>query len=184
MPPQRSLGEVLHKMLQDSDLSFRDFVEVSLYHPELGYYARPKSPIGKAGDFVTSPLLSPVFSFALSLLISEFVHRQKDEMCSIVDVGCGDGSLIYSLYAAAPHDVRERARFFGVDRSLERVGSGEGVEFTTDLSSIPRHDAQLIIANELFDALPFARLVMRDEDLHELWVTERDGQFDWSEHEA
>jgi SAM-dependent MidA family methyltransferase len=40
-----------------------------------------------------------------------------------------------------------------------------------------------VISNELFDALPFARLVRR-EDLHELWVTERDGGFDWSEHEA
>ncbi|HMC23304.1 MAG TPA: SAM-dependent methyltransferase [Thermoanaerobaculia bacterium] len=184
MPPQRSLDNVLHKMLQDSDLSFRDFVEVSLYHPELGYYAGPRSPVGKAGDFVTSPLLSPVFSFALSLLISEFVRKETDALCSIVDIGCGDGSLIYSLYARAPAVVRQRARFFGVDRSLERVGGGEGVEFTTDLSSIPRHDAQLIIANELFDALPFARMVMRDEHLHELWVTERDGQLDWSEHEA
>jgi SAM-dependent MidA family methyltransferase len=184
MPPQRSLGDVLHKMLQDSDLSFRDFVEVSLYHPELGYYARSKSPIGKAGDFVTSPLLSPVFSFTLSLLISEFVRNETDGVCSIVDVGCGDGSLIYSLYEQTPPDVRERARFFGVDRSLERVGGGGGVEFTTDLSRVTRHDAQLIIANELFDAFPFARLVMRDEHLQELWVTERDGQLDWSEHEA
>ena len=184
MPPQRSLGDVLHKMLQDSDLPFRDFVEVSLYHPELGYYRRSESPIGKAGDFVTSPLISPVFSFTLSLLISEFAHRVADGMCSIVDIGCGDGLLIYSLYAQAPSAVRERARFFGVDRSLERVGGGGGVEFTTDLSSVPGHDAQLIIANELFDALPFARLVMRDEHVHELWVTERDGQFDWSEHEA
>jgi SAM-dependent MidA family methyltransferase len=171
-------------MLQDSDLSFRDFVEVSLYHPELGYYSRSKSPIGKGGDFVTSPLLSPVFSFTLSLLVSEFVHNANDGVCSIVDVGCGDGSLIYSLYGHVPDAVRERARFFGVDRSLDRVAAGVGVEFTTDLSSIPRHNAQLIISNELLDSLPFARLVMRDEHLHELWVTEHNGQLDWSEHEA
>src|SRR5947208_583644 len=112
MPPERSLAVVLHKMLQDSDLSFRDFVEVSLYHPELGYYSRPNSPIGKTGDFVTSPSLSPVFSFALSLLITEFVHNIPDGVCSIVDVGCGDGSLIHSLYEAGRGTG---AQFFGVD---------------------------------------------------------------------
>ncbi|HET7437306.1 MAG TPA: SAM-dependent methyltransferase, partial [Thermoanaerobaculia bacterium] len=41
-----------------------------------------------------------------------------------------------------------------------------------------------VISNELFDAFPFARLVQRGDELHELWVTERDGVLDWTEHEA
>ncbi|MDQ6801772.1 MAG: SAM-dependent methyltransferase [Acidobacteriota bacterium] len=167
-------------MLQDSDLPFRDFVEVALYYPELGYYSKVKSPVGKQGDYVTSPQISPVFSFAMSLVISEFVRFQGNEVCTIVDMGCGDGSLIHSLYEA----LGPKARFWGVDRSLERVRERAGVNFTTNLAEVPRGDAQLIICNELFDALPFARLVMRDEHLHELWVTERDGVLDWSEHEA
>ena len=58
------------------------------------------------------------------------------------------------------------------------------VTYVSSLAEIPPADARLIISNELFDALPFARLVQRDEHLHELWVTERDGVLDWSEHEA
>ncbi len=168
-------------MLQDSDLPFRDFMEVALYDPELGYYSQDNSPVGKAGDFVTSPLLSPVFSFALSLLVSEFGESNSGRVCTIVDIGCGDGSLIYSLYAACRDP---KARYWGIDRSLDRVGAGTEVEFTTDLQKVPPGDAQLVICNELFDALPFARLVMRDEHLHELWVTEREGDLDWNEHEA
>jgi SAM-dependent MidA family methyltransferase len=182
MSSQSSLGSTLHKMLQDSDLPFRDFVEVALYHPELGYYARPESPVGKGGDFVTSPLLSPVFSFALSLVVAEFIRFAKDGVCTIVDIGCGDGSLIHSLYEA--HGGGVEAQFWGVDRSLERVRGREGVNFTTDLARVDRGGAQLVICNELFDALPFARLVQRGEHLHELWVTERDGAFEWAEHEA
>jgi SAM-dependent MidA family methyltransferase len=49
---------------------------------------------------------------------------------------------------------------------------------------VPRGGAHLIISNELFDAVPFARLVQRGEHLHELWVTERDGELDWVEREA
>jgi SAM-dependent MidA family methyltransferase len=36
----------------------------------------------------------------------------------------------------------------------------------------------------LYDAIPFSRLVKRGEHLHELYVAERDGTLDWSEHEA
>ena len=166
------LLSVLHKMLQDGDLSFRDFMEVALYHPQFGYYSQRAERVGKTGDFVTSPSLSPVFSFALSRLIREFMSRVTDRMTSIVDIGCGDGALIHSLYGVAAD-----AAFYGVDR-FPPPG------FVTDLARVPKTDIQFVICNELFDALPFARLVQRDEHLHELWVTERDGGLDWSEHEA
>src|SRR5258705_313630 len=107
MPGERSLSEVLRNALNHSDLPFRDFVELALYHPEFGYYARPESPVGREGDFITSPL-----------------------------------------------------------------------------GNIPPAESRLLINNELFDALPFARLVQRRDELHELWVTERDGVLDWTEHEA
>lgn len=164
---------VLRKMLETSDLSFRDFVEIVLYHPELGYYARPVAPVGKAADYVTSPAISPVFGYSLSRLVREFLERNTDGVCSIVDIGCGDGSLINTLYVDHP-----RARFFGVDRAPRSP------KFVNTLDQVAPNDYQLVISNELFDAFPFARLVMREEHLHELWVTERDGELDWTEHEA
>ncbi len=74
----------------------------------------------------------------------------------------------------------------GVDRSLERVTSDSDghAEFFTTLDTVPPGDAQLILSNELFDAIPFARLVQRGEHLHELWVHESGEGLDWSEHEA
>lgn len=166
------MQEVLHNLLQYGDLSFRDFVEIALYHPEFGYYAGSRSPVGKEGDFVTAPLLSPAFSFALSKLVHEFVRRATDGVSAIVDVGCGDGTLINTLCAAGPPS----AVFAGVDRAAPARARSIG--------EVAKHDAQLVISNELFDALPFARVVQRGEHLHELWVTERDGELDWSEHEA
>lgn len=158
-------------------------MEVALYHPERGYYTRQESPIGTAGDFITSPRLSPVFSFALSRLVDEFVRRWGDALCTIVDIGCGDGSLIDSLAGASSG---ERTRFVGVDRSLDRVSAAakKRATFVSTIDEIPRGGAHLILSNELFDALPFARVVQRGEHLHELWVTERDGHLDWSEYEA
>src|SRR5712671_1459031 len=114
MAMKRSMLDVVRKSLKESDLPFRDFVELALYHPEFGYYAKAESPVGREGDFITSPLLSPVFSATIGNLIREFLSRTGDGMSQVVDIGCGDGELIRGL---ATRD----ARFFGVDRNLGRA---------------------------------------------------------------
>lgn len=186
MAGRRSARDVLHNLLLHGDLSFRDFVEIALYHPETGYYARADSPVGKEGDFVTAPALSPVFAHGFGKLVRDFVRRSEAALCSIVDIGCGDGSLIRTLHDQADAETRARAFFAGIDRSLERVRAGDpGVSFHTSILELPPTDACLIYSNELFDALPFARLVRRGEELHELWVHEgENGELDWSEREA
>jgi len=178
VPQVGSLANVISKLLKNSDLPFKDFVELALYHPLFGYYAQSESPVGKEGDFVTSPLLSPVFADTLGNLIPEFVGRGGDGVSQIMDIGCGDGALIRAI----ARGFSASAEFFGVDRSLSRVVPQSGVTFVQSLSDVPAGRSRLIISNELFDALPFARLVQRDDHLHELWVTERDGVLDWSEH--
>lgn len=183
MPGETSLPDVLRNLLQYGDLSFRDFVELALYHPEFGYYTGSDNPVGKAGDYVTAPTLSPAFGFAIAGLFREFLRRSEGALCSFVDIGCGDGSLVRSVAAQISDS---NARFFGVDRSLSRVApsvAGE-VTFVRTLDEVPRDGLHLVFSNELYDAMPFARLVRRGEHLHELWVQERDGTLDWSEHEA
>ena len=174
------MRDVLRNLLQYGDLSFREFMELALYHPGSGYYARGENPIGRTGDYVTAPVLSPVFSFALGTLVREFVRRNEGGVCSIVDIGCGDGRLIRTL---ARENGVDGVRFFGVDRSLDRAEPGD-VTFVRTVDELPRHGAHLILSNELYDAFPFARLVRRGEHLHELWVRERDGVLDWVEREA
>src|SRR5436305_14255465 len=124
--------DVLRKSLSDSDLPFRDFVELVLYHPEFGYYARSESPVGKEGDYVTSPVLSPVFSHSLGNLCREFMSRSGDGVSQVVDMGCGDGALIRALargmgggewgvgervLAPTPHPPLPTPQFIGVDRN-------------------------------------------------------------------
>ena len=160
-------------------------MRMALYAPGSGYYARARSPVGNAGDFVTAPSLSPVFSFALSRLVREFLERGNDGVSQIVDVGCGDGSLIYSLWASM-EGHREGVEFAGVDQSLERLtvpGGSPGPRFLESVDALPA-SRRLTLANELFDALPFGRLVMRTGGLQELYVREQAGAIEWTEHPA
>jgi SAM-dependent MidA family methyltransferase len=163
------MSDVLRNLLSYGDLSFRDFMEVVLYHPQFGYYSGAAHPAGKEGDFVTAPTLSPAFSFALAGLVREFLRRCEGAVCSFVDIGAGEGRLVRDLAPQLPETVR----FFAIDRA-----SGTSIE------DVPRDGVHFIFSNELYDAFPFARLVQRGEHVHELWVTERDGGLDWTEREA
>lgn len=161
MPGEASLQEVIHNRLKAGDLPLRDFIDLALYHPRFGYYRQARSPAGKAADFVTSPSLSPVFSYGLGKLVREYTSRIGGGVSQVVDVGAGSGALIRDLRQEVPE-----ANVTGVER-------GE---------PIPRAD--VAISNELFDAQPFARLVRRGGALHELTVIERDGALDWGERNA
>lgn len=163
------MRDALRNMLSYGDLSFRDFMEVALYHPRFGYYSGEQHPAGKEGDFVTAPTLSPAFSYGIGKLIREFVSRTEAGMYSFVDIGSGSGALINRVAA----EVGEGVRFFAIDRVRG-----------TSLEDVPRDGAHLLFANELYDAFPFARLVRRGEHLHELWVTETESGLDWVEREA
>lgn len=173
------------KSLKMRVLSFKEFMSQALYDPEIGYYAGPKNPVGEDGDFITSPRISEVFGFALAGLVSEFLARQGDAVCSIVDIGCGDGSLLRQLASSLSFREHRQAHFFGVDRNLGRIEGGEKpgeqIDFLTSVEVVPQQNPALVIANELFDALPFARLVQRQDGLHELWVREEDGRREWVE---
>ncbi len=158
-------------------------MELALYHPEFGYYASAFSPIGKGGDYVTSPLISPVFAFALNRLVTEFVRRAGDEMSTVADIGCGDGTLINTLCEASATASGPGPRFYGVDRAPQRV-TGRCATIVRTLHEIEFGGANLVLSNELFDAFPFARLVQREERLHELRVMDAGGELDWTEGEA
>lgn len=170
--------------LEGGGLPFIDFMRTALYHPLLGYYARSANPVGTEGDFVTAGAISPSFAFAIARLADEFVDRAGDGVFGIVDTGCGDGSLIAGIKQSMSPDRSARCRFFGVDQSLARITESAGIEFATSIDEIPGGLTLLVFSNELFDAMPFARLVQRADGLRELTVRRSGDALDWDERLA
>ena len=57
--------------------SVEKFVEIALYDKDFGYYTR-NNPFGKRGDFITAPLISPLFSEMISIwIISLWIKLRK-----------------------------------------------------------------------------------------------------------
>ena len=67
-----SLREVIGERIREhGPLSFARYMDLALYHPTLGYYARADRRSGRAGDFFTSVDLGPLFG---ELLAAQFVE--------------------------------------------------------------------------------------------------------------
>lgn len=56
-------------------MPFRDFMELALYHSELGYYASGRASVGRKGDFFTNVSVGPLFGQLLATQFHEMWQR-------------------------------------------------------------------------------------------------------------
>lgn len=75
-------------------LPFSRFMELLLYAPGLGYYAAGARKFGAAGDFVTSPEMTPLFGQALARQVAEITAATTPV---VLEVGAGSGRLAADL---------------------------------------------------------------------------------------
>ena len=69
------------------------FIEKALYDKKIGYYSK-FNPFGKKGDFVTAPLISPLFSEMIAVwVISFWIKLGKPNKFSFVELGPGNGAF-------------------------------------------------------------------------------------------
>ena len=77
-----TLRELIADRIRTSGpISFAEFMDISLYHPELGYYARAARKTGRAGDFFTSVDVGPIFG--------QLLAKQFAEMWQVMEKGDG-----------------------------------------------------------------------------------------------
>ena len=75
---------------------FDRFMEICLYDAAAGYFAAGDLRSDRAGDFLTSPEVSPVFGQLLARFVSTEFERIGDPF-HLVEVGGGSGSLLRPL---------------------------------------------------------------------------------------
>ncbi len=180
------------RIAREGPISFADFMQAALYDPAGGYYARGAA-IGEPGDFVTSPHVSPAFAGALARIFC-MDAESIDGTVDLVEVGAGEGRFLRDFVLAVEGMVpalRARMRLTAVEAS----SAGREAIRRLPLSPAPRivervdeleegSIAGWIFSNELYDAIPAARVMGANAGLLELRVGWRDGSFVWVEAPA
>jgi SAM-dependent MidA family methyltransferase len=172
-------------------LRFDRFVEIALYSPGAGYYAREETPWGPAGDYYTAAHASPLFGASVALRVrSEFERLGRPASFRVVEVGPGDGTLAVGVLRALDPDVRvDYVLVEQFPASADRlrtlvetaVPSAAGrIRTAPSVASLGAFRG-LVIGNELLDAVPFRRLVARGGAYRELGVDARGERVVWRE---
>ena len=88
-----SLRPIIEQEIREHDpIPFSRFMELCLYHPELGYYSRHAEQFGKAGDFYTSSDVHAVFGRLLARQFEEIWRvLGSPERIEVLELGPGRG---------------------------------------------------------------------------------------------
>lgn len=160
-------------------------MDLALYHPDHGYYARAAQRSGRAGDFFTSVDIGPVFGELLAVQIADCAARIADaDGFDLVEAGAGNGRLSADiLRALCARDPRLYARtsVHLVEASASARAAQPSVlaevadRLASASASLPESFDGVVIANELLDALPVHQVVMRENGLREVYVEKGTG---------
>ena len=164
-----------HEIQERGPIPFSRYMELCLYHPELGYYSRHAGQFGKAGDFYTSSDVQAVFGRLLA--------RQFDEMwrtlgspaaITLKELGPGRGLFAQDVldwserkfpdffravrYVLVEQSPKLRQRIADILKSHIESGKAAFAELRSVANGAgreePEHSPAIIFANEFFDAIP------------------------------
>ena len=173
---------ILARIQEQGSITFREFMALALYHPQLGYYCSPREKMGRSGDYLTSPEVSPVFG----ALVGRQLRQMWDALGSpsafqVVEAGAGTGALCrdllrwarrtapdffraleYTIVEASPALVqRQRDGLAGDSEIAQRVSWSDALPDSID---------GCILSNELLDSMPVHRVTVQQGRLLEIFV--------------
>ena len=174
---------IAERIRRRGPLTVADFMDLALYAPGVGYYARASQRSGRTGDFFTSADVGPVFG---ALLAERFAAFWQDlgggsgqPRVDLVEAAAGNGRLTRDILDAAE---TRHPRFYGavtahlVERSPEaRAAHAEVLArhaacVATSSDELPATISGIVFANELLDAFPVHLVEMRQGGLEEVYV--------------
>jgi SAM-dependent MidA family methyltransferase len=188
------------RIKQDGPISFRDWMQAALYDEREGYYCRPDLiPQGRAGDYRTAPESSPLFAATFARYFSKLFAELFPELGSsptwtIFETGAGGGEFAYGVLNSLRANYPEvfSATSYVIDevspaarrRAAERLSEFSGRLTFRRLDEIDNPAvAGVCFSNELIDAFPVHRVIMRNGRLGELWVGLSQDDFVWIERD-
>ena len=169
-------------------ISFADYMECVLHHPQYGYYAAHRPKIGPQGDFFTAPHLGPDFGQLLATQFAELWEvLGQPQPFTLVELGAGQGLLAADVLTALQDnwpDLFARLHYIIIEQSailiaeqrqrLQRFAVPGCAPYLRWLSLDEIPSASIIgccFSNELVDAFPVHQIAITNGQLQEIYVT-------------
>jgi SAM-dependent MidA family methyltransferase len=168
-------------------ITFAEYMEACLYHPEYGYYA--KADQRSRQDYFTSVDARPLFGRLLARQLHEmWTQLGSPSAFSLIEAGAGAGELaaqILDFVAVEWRAFYQALQYVGVERSESRRTAQSKVLAAhvargraSSASEIPSElSCGCIFSNELLDAMPVHRMTQENQELREVCVSVGDVGF-------
>jgi SAM-dependent MidA family methyltransferase len=171
---------IIEKISTEGPISFRDYMEMALYYPGLGYYTKGNNQIGTGGDYYTSPYLTPLFGEMIAKQLEEMWYILGKKAFTIVEYGAGAGLLCRHLMQSIKkkQEWYDQLTYYVIEKNAENGFSelypdSEKLYRVASIQDLPAITG-CILSNELVDNFPVHRVLMQDQ-LMEVFVNYRDG---------
>jgi len=190
---QRVVDHIRHFMQQHGGvIGFDAWMRLALYAPGLGYYSAGATKFGGSGDFVTAPEMGSLFSRCVARQCADVLRVTGGE---ILELGAGSGRMAADILTelAALDSLPERYSILEVSADLAERQRARIGKLPADIAArvqwLDRWPERVmrgvVLANEVLDAMPVERFVLRSRpdgiDVRALGVGLTDDGFEWRE---
>jgi len=193
-----ALEEIIRgKIRAEGPMRFDRFMELALYHPGSGYYAKigGPSPIGRSGDFFTSVSVGPLFG---SLLARQFFQMWRllgePDPFWIVEQGAHDGQLACDIlewcraelpkfFEAIRYGIVQHSGAASIhQKCAPEPGLISRMTWFENLEALAAEQpVGVFFSNELVDAFPVRAIICRDGEWLEQHVEIKDERLRWAD---
>lgn len=156
---------------------FVDYMQQALYAPQAGYYASSAPKLGREGDFITAPELTPLFGYALANQCMDILANLNQ--ASILEFGAGTGRLCVDILTALAHHNALPSHYFILEvsgglKAIQQRTINEQIPHLAErvhwVTAWPETFSGVMLANEVLDAMPVHRFLYDQNKLWESYI--------------
>ena len=169
---------------QDGSISFKQFMDLALYAPGLGYYSAGSHKLGEAGDFITAPEVSTLFGATIAEAITPVLETLPQS--NILEVGAGSGALAISILQYLKQQQTESGHYYVLEvsadlreRQRQKFEEAEVLDKVIWLDTLPENFIGVVLGNEVLDAMPVNLIEVTDTGFAERFVAVEKEQLVW-----
>lgn len=184
--------------IKNKSISFKRYMEMVLYQPNLGYYVAGTHKIGEQGDFVTAPEISSLFSKCIANQCARILQKvggcalqtstevgKHSQPNGILELGAGSGQMACDILLELEQQNQLPERYYILDLSPSLIQRQQQTlqqyvphlfERVKWISALPKDFKGVILGNEVLDAMPVDVFTQHGKNIYAHHVAWQDGK--------